>query len=76
MKPNLKASDEVLISITNECRARIYLYNHDTGMQYLSEIFDYSYVSMFALSEAGRVQSESRNYQDIYKRSLRAEFGY
>lgn len=38
-KSDLKASDEVLVSVTNECRARIYLYNYHTGTQYLSHIF-------------------------------------
>jgi len=44
-----KISDEVLVSITNECRARIFLYNCDTGNQYLQDMFDCSYVSMIAI---------------------------
>jgi hypothetical protein len=64
MKQNLRPSDEVLVSITNECRARIYLYNYDTGNQYLSDIFDCSYVSMIALKvKPGTYKVKAETYQ-------------
>ncbi|MGN6802386.1 MAG: hypothetical protein ACTHJN_10795 [Ginsengibacter sp.] len=64
MKQNLKPSDEVLVSITNECRARIYLYNLDTGRQYLSDIFDCDYVSMLALKvKPGTYKVKAETYQ-------------
>lgn len=59
-----KVSDEVLVSITNECRARIYLYNYDTGRQYLSDMFDCSYVSMIAIKVApGKYKVKAETYQ-------------
>jgi len=64
MKEDLKVSDEVLVSITNECRARIFLYNNDTGRQYLEDIFDCSYVSMIALKVApGKYKVKAETYQ-------------
>jgi len=64
MKEDLKVSDEVLVSITNECRARIYLYNYDTGRQYLSDMFDCSYVSMIAIKVVpGKYKVKAETYQ-------------
>jgi len=64
MKEDLKVSDEVLVSITNECRARIYLYNYDTGRQYLEDMFDCSYVSMIAIKVApGTYKVKAETYQ-------------
>ena len=54
-KQEPRISDEVLFSITNECRARIKLYNVIDGQQYLSDMFDCSYVSFIELHvEPGR----------------------
>jgi len=64
MKEEPKPSNEVLVSITNECRARIYLYNFDTGRQYLEDIFDCSYVSMIAIKvEPGTYKVKAETYQ-------------
>ena len=64
MKADLKVSDEVLVSITNECRARIYLYNYDTGRQYLSDMYDCSYVSMIAIKvKPGTYKVKAETYQ-------------
>ena len=64
MKADLKVSDEVLVSITNECRARIYLYNFDTGRQYLSDMYDCSYVSMLAIKvKPGTYKVKAETYQ-------------
>src|SRR5665647_588724 len=50
-----RTSNEVLVSISNTCRARINFYSITDGRQYLSGIFDCSYVSFLALSvEPGR----------------------
>jgi len=37
-------SDEVLLTITNECRAQIKLYEFDSRRQFLSDVYDCSYV--------------------------------
>jgi hypothetical protein len=49
MKEDQKVSDEVLLSVTNEYQAKIYLYDSNTESQYLSDIFDCEYVSKIAL---------------------------
>jgi len=85
MKADLKVSDEVLVSTTNECRARIFLYNNDTGGQYLEDIFDCSYVSMIALKVApGKYKVKAETYQGktvtktfkkgVYAQTLDIEF--
>lgn len=64
LKEELIPSDEVLVSITNECRARIYLYSIDTGRQYLSDTYDCSYVSMIAVSvKPGTYKVKAETYQ-------------
>jgi hypothetical protein len=72
MKTDLKVSDEVLVSITNECRARIYLYNYDTGRQYLSDMFDCSYVSMIAIKVVpGKYKVKAETYQGKIRKLLK-----
>ncbi|HEY5371070.1 MAG TPA: hypothetical protein VIJ75_18965 [Hanamia sp.] len=85
MKEDLKVSDEVLVMLTNECRARIYLYNYDTGRQYLSDMFDCSYVSMIAIKVVpGKYKVKAETYQGktvtktfkkgVYAQTLDIEF--
>ncbi|RNI39865.1 hypothetical protein EFY79_00755 [Hanamia caeni] len=81
MKPELKFSDGVLVSITNECRARIFLYNYDTGKQSLSDIFDCSYVSMIAKKvRPGTYKVKAETFQGktftkrVYAQTLDIEF--
>jgi len=63
MKEEPRTSDEVLVSITNECRATIKLYNYDDGRQYLSDIFDCSYVSMIAINvKPGRYKVRAESF--------------
>ena len=64
MKEDPRPSDEVLISITNECKAVIKLYNFDTGSQYLSDVFDCDYVSMIAINvKPGKYKIKAETYQ-------------
>ena len=64
MKSEPRTSNEVLVSITNECRARIYLYNYDTGRQYLSDMYDCSYVSMIAIKVVpGKYKVKAETFQ-------------
>lgn len=85
MKSEPRTSNEVLVSITNECRARIYLYNYDTGRQYLSDMFDCSYVSMIAIKVVpGKYKVKAETFQGktvtktfkkgVYARTLDIEF--
>jgi len=70
-------SDEVLFSITNECRARIKFYNVIDGQQYLSEIFDCSYVSFIALHvEPGKykVKAETASGRSAEKIFTKGKF--
>ncbi|HUZ60093.1 MAG TPA: hypothetical protein VMU83_15070 [Hanamia sp.] len=84
-KAEPKVSNDVLVSITNECRARIYLYNYDTGRQYLSDMFDCSYVSMIAIKVVpGKYKVKAETYQGktvtktfkkgVYAQTLDIEF--
>ena len=78
MKEDLKVSDEVLVSITNECRARIYLYNYDTGRQYLSDMFDCSYVSMIAIKVVpGKYKVKAETYREkAFPKHLKKAYTY
>ena len=59
-----RTSDEVLLSITNECRAQIRLYEFDSGRQYLNGIFDCSYVKMIAIKvKPGKYRIKAETYQ-------------
>lgn len=63
-KEEQKTSNEVLISITNECRATIKLYNIDTGKQYLSDIFNCSYISILPIQiKPGKYKIKAETYQ-------------
>ena len=69
-KQEPQISDEVLFSITNECRARIKFYNVVDGQQYLSDMFDCSYVSFIELHvEPGRykVKAETASGRSVEK---------
>jgi hypothetical protein len=85
MKQDLKVSDEVLVSITNECRAQIKLYNYEDGRQYLSDIFDCSYVSILPIKvKPGKYKIKAETYQGksvtktftkgVYAQTLDIEF--
>lgn len=64
MKQESLPSDEVLVSITNECRATIKLYNFDDGRQYLNDIFDCSYVQMIAIKvKPGKHKVKAETFQ-------------
>ena len=70
-------SDEVLFSITNECRARIKFYNVIDGQQYLSDLFDCSYVSFIELHvEPGRykVKAETASGRSVEKVFTKTKF--
>ena len=65
--------------------ARIYLYNYDTGRQYLSDMFDCSYVSMIAIKVApGKYKVKAETCQGktvtktfkkgVYAKTLDIEF--
>ena len=57
-------SDEVLLTITNECRAQIKLYEFYSGRQYLSDMFDCSYVHLIALKvKRGKYRIKAETYQ-------------
>jgi len=57
-------SDEVILSIANECRATIKLYNYDSGKQYLSDMFDCSYVSILALKiQPGKYKVKAETFR-------------
>ena len=59
-----RTSDEVLLSITNECRAQIKLYEFDSGRQYLNDIFDCSHVKMIAIKvKPGKYRIKAETYQ-------------
>lgn len=51
-KAKEKVSDEVTVSVLNECTATIYLYNNDTGSLYSKDIFDCEYVSVLRIKVA------------------------
>ena len=76
-KQEPRVSDEVLFSITNECRARIKFYNVIGGQQYLSDIFDCSYVSFIALHlEPGKykVKAETASGRSAEKLFTKGRF--
>lgn len=50
-KAKEKVSDEVAISVLNECTATIYFYDN-TGAQYSKDIFDCNYVSVLRMKIA------------------------
>ncbi|HVA98050.1 MAG TPA: hypothetical protein VNG53_04070 [Bacteroidia bacterium] len=72
-----RTSDEVLFSITNECRANIKFYNVIDGKQSLSDIFDCSYVSFIALHvEPGKykVKAETASGRSAEKFFTKGKF--
>lgn len=72
-----KISNEVLLSITNECRARIKFYNVTDGRQYLSDMFDCSYVSLIELHvEPGKykVKAETASGRSAEKLFTKGKF--
>jgi hypothetical protein len=84
-KEEQRTSDEVLVSITNECRAQIKLYNYEDGRQYLSDIFDCSYVSILPIKvKPGKYKIKAETYQGksvtktftkgVYAQTLDIEF--
>ena len=76
-KQEPRISDEVLFSITNECRARIKLYNVIDGQQYLSDMFDCSFVSFIELHvEPGRykVKAETASGRSAEKLFTKGKF--
>ena len=70
MKAKEKVSDEVAITVLNECTATIYLYNNDTGSQYSKDIFDCEYVSVLRIKVAAgtyKVKAETSQGKTVAK---------
>ncbi len=79
-----KISDEVLLTITSECRCTIKVYNMD-DRQYLSDIYDCNYIKILPLKmERGTYKIKAENFQGkiinkiftkgIYSQQLNIEF--
>lgn len=51
-KAKEKVSDEVGITVLNQCTATIYFYNNSTGAQYSKDIFDCEYLSVLRIKVA------------------------
>jgi hypothetical protein len=63
IKVDPTSSNEVFVSITNECSATITLYNYDDGRQYLSDIFDCDYVHMIVINvKPGKYKVKAETY--------------
>ena len=55
---------EVLLTITNEYRAQIKLYEFDSGRHYLSDMFDCSYLHLIALKvKRGKYRIKAETFQ-------------
>ena len=70
MKSKEKVSDEVRVSVLNECTATIYLYNNHTGAQYSKVIFDCEYVSTLRIKVTPgtyKVKAESLQRKTVTK---------
>ena len=66
------ASPEVNITILNECRAQIKIYDISDSRQYLNEIYDCSYISFLQLKLApGKYKLVAETYQG---RTVKKEF--
>lgn len=83
-KQQQRISDEVLLTITNECRCTIKIYNLD-DRQYLSDMYDCNYIKVLPLKmERGTYKIKAENYQGkivtktftkgIYSQELNIEF--
>ena len=75
-KAKEKVSDEVAITVLNQCTATIYFYDTN-GDQYTKDIFDCEYVSVLRIKVAPgtyTVKAETfpgkDSYQNIYKKRL------
>ncbi|MDE3182805.1 MAG: hypothetical protein KGM16_05240 [Bacteroidota bacterium] len=79
MKAKEKVSDEVLVSVLNQCTATIYLYNNHTGAQYSKDIFDCEYVSVLRIKVAPgtyKVKAETsqrKTVTETFTKSVYAE---
>ncbi|MDE3183759.1 MAG: hypothetical protein KGM16_10105 [Bacteroidota bacterium] len=84
-KAEEKISDEVTISVLNECAATITFYNNHTGAQYSKDIFDCEYVSVLRIKVAPgtyKVKAETSQgktvtktfTKSIYAETLHIEF--
>jgi hypothetical protein len=66
------ASPEVTITLVNECRAQIKIYDITDSRQYLNEIYDCSYISTLRIKlNQGRYKLVAETYQG---RSIKKEF--
>ena len=83
-KQDRRVSDEVLLTVTSECRCTIKVYEMD-DRQYLSDIYDCSYQSTLPLKmERGTYKIKAENFQGkvvtktftkgIYGEELNIEF--
>jgi predicted membrane-bound dolichyl-phosphate-mannose-protein mannosyltransferase len=62
-KNEQKISDEVLLTVTSECRCAVKIYNMD-DRQYLSDVYDCSYQKILPLKmERGAYKIKAENYQ-------------
>lgn len=72
-----RVSDEVIVTVTNECSARIFFYHYDTNEQYLSDIFDCNYVSMIAIkAKPGtyKVKAETSRGKTVTKTFIKTRY--
>lgn len=78
-----KASDEVRITLTNECRCKVKIYKQDSA--YLSDVFDCDYISILSIRMAkGNYVVKADNYRGkkkeikfikgLYQQNLDIEF--
>jgi hypothetical protein len=83
-KNEQKISDEVLLTVTSECRCTVKIYNID-DRQYLSDVYDCSYQKILPLKmERGTYKIKAENFQGkvvtknftkgIYSQELNIEF--
>ncbi len=83
-KEKQQISDEVLLTLTSECRGRIKVYKMD-DRQYLSDIYDCSYQKILQLKMEGETYKvKAENFQGrvitktftkgIYSQQLNIEF--
>ena len=83
-KENQRISDEVLLTVTSECRCTVKVYRIDER-QYLSDIYDCSYQKILPIKmERGTYKIKAENYQGkvvtktftkgIYSQELNIEF--
>ena len=63
MKGEPRPSDEVLITVTNECSCSIKFYNYDDESHYLSDDFDCNYASILPIKvKRGKYKIKAENY--------------